>query len=389
MAERTPPEVVVCSGGNMAHAYFRSIPGRADVGAIEEMHPGCIEALVAHPGVGYVVSHGRGGDPLVVAKGGARNLVTGRVTGSDPLEPYGHTVVAARQLLRLARYPHSGDLIINSTLFPDGTVAAFEELIGCHGGLGGQQTDAFVLHPAGMRVPILTDAAELFPLLDARRGLPGDPGAVSHDEPEVDAWSWGNISAGIKDLRTWIPRALAVFTLRPRVFGAVAGDVRATGPALLILVVGVLLSGLAGGFDPALPGSFGVKTANALWAEVAAWTAMVLLAYFAAGLLHGKGSFTSVFRAMAYARVPLLLSPLQAVPVVGPGLGTALMVVFLAASLVALREAMRLRWVLAVCIPVVSVGVLVLGAALVGEIFTGVQMTIEVLFDRVRLLFGP
>jgi hypothetical protein len=31
-----------------------------------------------------------------------------------------------------------------STLYPDGTVAALEELIGNHGGLDGEQTDAFI-----------------------------------------------------------------------------------------------------------------------------------------------------------------------------------------------------------------------------------------------------
>jgi len=35
-------------------------------------------------------------------------------------------------------------------VFEDGTVAALEELIGNHGGLGGEQTDAFLfIHPGG------------------------------------------------------------------------------------------------------------------------------------------------------------------------------------------------------------------------------------------------
>jgi hypothetical protein len=34
---------------------------------------------------------------------------------------------------------------------PDtGEVAAFEELVGCHGGLGGPQTQPFVLYPAAL-----------------------------------------------------------------------------------------------------------------------------------------------------------------------------------------------------------------------------------------------
>ena len=34
-----------------------------------------------------------------------------------------------------------------------GEVAAFEELVGCHGGLGGPQTQPFVLYPSDLAMP--------------------------------------------------------------------------------------------------------------------------------------------------------------------------------------------------------------------------------------------
>ena len=41
------------------------------------------------------------------------------------------------------------DLVAISMLDPStGEVAAFEELIGSHGGLGGPQTEPFILHPS-------------------------------------------------------------------------------------------------------------------------------------------------------------------------------------------------------------------------------------------------
>ena len=61
--------------------------------------------------------------------------------------PGGRASRCGSQLRRIADFPHAGDLIVNSTVFPDGTVAAMEELIGNHGGMGGEQTDAFMLHP--------------------------------------------------------------------------------------------------------------------------------------------------------------------------------------------------------------------------------------------------
>ena len=44
---------------------------------------------------------------------------------------------------------HAPDLLLISQYDPElGEVAAFEELIGSHGGLGGPQTEPFILHPA-------------------------------------------------------------------------------------------------------------------------------------------------------------------------------------------------------------------------------------------------
>jgi hypothetical protein len=49
---------------------------------------------------------------------------------------------------------HAPDLLLLSQYDPElGEVAAFEELIGSHGGLGGPQTEPFILHPARLRLP--------------------------------------------------------------------------------------------------------------------------------------------------------------------------------------------------------------------------------------------
>ena len=63
---------------------------------------------------------------------------------------------------------HCGDLVAISLLDPGtGEVAAFEELIGSHGGLGGPQTHPMIMHPGR-----LADRRA-----DRRRGggLPPDP----------------------------------------------------------------------------------------------------------------------------------------------------------------------------------------------------------------------
>jgi hypothetical protein len=56
-------------------------------------------------------------------------------------------------LRRLDAMAECGDVVIVSQFDPEsGEVAAFEEQIGSHGGLGGSQRDAFVLHPSDWHV---------------------------------------------------------------------------------------------------------------------------------------------------------------------------------------------------------------------------------------------
>ena len=73
---------------------------------------------------------------MAIGAGGTRFLDEDRVEGEDPLAPFGPN--AADHLRRTDGFPHCADLMINSTYWPEfGEVAAFEELVGSHGGMGG------------------------------------------------------------------------------------------------------------------------------------------------------------------------------------------------------------------------------------------------------------
>ena len=84
---------------------------------------------------------------MVLGPRGARYLDEDRVEGEDPTTIFGpHTVMS---LEREDAMTHAPDLLLLSQYDPEmGEVAAFEELIGSHGGLGGFQTEPFILHPA-------------------------------------------------------------------------------------------------------------------------------------------------------------------------------------------------------------------------------------------------
>jgi hypothetical protein len=146
------PEIVVCAGGNLGLVYFTSIEGRASIDSISELHPGLVARLAAHPGIGFVLVRSETRGALAVGARGVHLLDEARVEGEDPLAVYGP--LAARRLRRVDGYRHCGDLAIVSR-YDDATeeVAAFEELIGSHGGIGGPQTSAFTLVPAAWPVP--------------------------------------------------------------------------------------------------------------------------------------------------------------------------------------------------------------------------------------------
>ena len=146
-------DVVVCASGNLAHVYFAGRPGRQSLEAIGATYPGLLEGLLAHAGIGFVLAHSEAtGGPLVLSRNGRRDLAVGTVSGDDPLAPFGAST--AGFLRRLSTYSNVGDIVVNSLLEPDtNQVAAFEELIGCHGGAGGLQTMPFVLYPSEWGAP--------------------------------------------------------------------------------------------------------------------------------------------------------------------------------------------------------------------------------------------
>ncbi len=89
---------------------------------------------------------------VVLGARGRHELDTGVVEGEDPLAPFGPN--AAHHVKRTDAFPHCADLMVNSTYWAEtDEVAAFEELVGSHGGMGGEQSFPFALVPSGFALP--------------------------------------------------------------------------------------------------------------------------------------------------------------------------------------------------------------------------------------------
>jgi hypothetical protein len=83
---------------------------------------------------------------VAVGRGGVHRLADDQVDGEDPLAPFGPRT--ADHLRRIDAFQRVGDLLVNSSYDAElDEVAAFEELVGSHGGFGGPQVRPFILAP--------------------------------------------------------------------------------------------------------------------------------------------------------------------------------------------------------------------------------------------------
>jgi uncharacterized membrane protein YvlD (DUF360 family) len=178
-------DVVVLGSGNLGLVYLMEQGGRLTREEIDARHPKLLPALAAHPHVGWVLVSSDAHGAVVVGGEGARFLEEERVEGEDPLALFPPT--AAQHLLRTHRFEHAPDLLVGSFYDPaldEG--CAFEELISFHGGLGGSQTRAFVLHPKDLPPPEqpLIGAETLHRVLAGwRQLLEGEPEPARAPEP--------------------------------------------------------------------------------------------------------------------------------------------------------------------------------------------------------------
>ncbi len=139
-------EVVVIGSGNLGGIWFPRHEGRLTAEDIETQWPGLLAGLSTHEGVSFLMVKKADGEDVVMSRDGVRWLQSDRIEGTDPLEPFDRQT--REDLLRVSAFADAPDIYLNSMYDVQlGEVAAFEELVGCHGGVGGWQTRAMVVHP--------------------------------------------------------------------------------------------------------------------------------------------------------------------------------------------------------------------------------------------------
>jgi uncharacterized membrane protein YvlD (DUF360 family) len=147
-----PPELSVMASGNLGLISFPREPGRLTRERIDALHPRLIPTLREHPGIGFLLVRSENDGPVALGADGVNYLGSHQVEGDDPLAAFGPN--APDHVRRTDAFPHCPDIVLNSTYWAEtDEVAAFEALVGSHGGMGGQQSHPFVLFPSDWRMP--------------------------------------------------------------------------------------------------------------------------------------------------------------------------------------------------------------------------------------------
>ena len=182
--------MIVLASGNLGLIYLMDERRRLSQEEIDERHPRLLDALRNHPHIGFLLVRSQEHGPVVLGAHGTRYLADDTRRRQGPAGPFPPS--AAAHLRRTDGFEHVADIMVNS--FYDADVeqgCAFEELISFHGGLGGPQTQPFILHPVALAMPanpVVGAAAVHDLLLGWRRSLQGEPaGSALGDRPSTQA----------------------------------------------------------------------------------------------------------------------------------------------------------------------------------------------------------
>ncbi|MGZ8548954.1 MAG: alkaline phosphatase family protein, partial [Sulfuricurvum sp.] len=138
---------IVLASGNLGLIYFTKWSHRMTLEEINAAYPNMIPGLIKHEGVGFIMVKSNDYGPLVLGAKGKYYLSIDKVEGDNPLAKFGKN--AAQHVRRTDSFNYVPDILVMSQYDSErDEVAAFEELVGSHGGLGGNQSKPFIMYPS-------------------------------------------------------------------------------------------------------------------------------------------------------------------------------------------------------------------------------------------------
>jgi hypothetical protein len=144
--------VVITYSSTLAHLYITGTPRRLTWREVEQTQPLLLRFLQQHKGIGFVLAKGEEADEVCIFHTHGRLCTApGRFHRQDDLEflrPYGVPDDVVEELHRFGSGANCGDLVIFGALDEEG-IACFDDQVGGHGSVGGEQSRPFIILPVG------------------------------------------------------------------------------------------------------------------------------------------------------------------------------------------------------------------------------------------------
>jgi uncharacterized membrane protein YvlD (DUF360 family) len=138
--------LMVLASGNLGMVYLTDHIERLTYEQMNQKYPDLIPGLAKHEGIGFILVNSDNHGALVIGNNGTYYLEDDTFEGDNPLINMGPN--AAEHIRRTNGFKYTPDILALSIFDEEkNEVAAFEELVGSHGGIGGEQSFPFILHP--------------------------------------------------------------------------------------------------------------------------------------------------------------------------------------------------------------------------------------------------
>lgn len=144
--------VVITYSSSLAHIYITGSKEPLNWQEVEQAQPLLLHFLQRHKGIGFVLARGEKAGELMIFHNGGKLCVTDnpRLHQDERafLRPYGAPYALLEQLHRYGLGPRCGDLVVFGALDEEG-LACFDDQVGGHGSVGGEQSRPFLILPLG------------------------------------------------------------------------------------------------------------------------------------------------------------------------------------------------------------------------------------------------
>ncbi len=141
---RRSGRIATAEAGDLAHVYFLDEPTPLPLEGVRSRHWRVLAALSASRGVGLMALRG-GRRGFALVRGEVMDLADAREVARLP---HPHPPILATYLSDLVSLPESGDIVVLGWRGEGMPVVAYAWEFGSHGGVGPEETEAFIVHPA-------------------------------------------------------------------------------------------------------------------------------------------------------------------------------------------------------------------------------------------------